>query len=65
MLDFIPDWSRLLPFLVAVGAAPLAAAWPALGFSLLGELAERYLFFRAVDAPKMPGQPDPGRGGHA
>ncbi|MCX6955034.1 MAG: hypothetical protein NTV51_22995, partial [Verrucomicrobia bacterium] len=24
---------------------------------LLGEIAERHLFFRAVDAPKMPGQP--------
>lgn len=30
-----------------------------------GELAERYLFFRAVDAPKMPGQTDPGNGGRA
>ena len=47
----------LLPVLVALGAAPAAAAWPALGFALLGELAERYLFFRAVDAPKMPGMP--------
>ncbi len=53
----------LLPLLVASGNAPMAAAWPALGLALLGELAERYLFFRAVDAPKMPGQPDPG--GHA
>ena len=55
----------LLPFMVASGHAPLRLAWPALAFALLGELAERYLFFRAVDAPKMPGQPDPGRGGHA
>lgn len=31
----------------------------ALAALLLGELAERYLFFRAVDAPKMPGQPAP------
>jgi formate dehydrogenase iron-sulfur subunit len=30
--------------------------WALLPF-LLGELAERYLFFRAVDAPKMPGMP--------
>jgi formate dehydrogenase iron-sulfur subunit len=45
----------LLPFMVASGEAPAAAAWPALGLALLGELAERYLFFRAVDAPKMPG----------
>ncbi len=55
----------LLPFMVASGSVPVVAAWPALGLALLGELAERYLFFRAVDAPKMPGQPDPGskRGG--
>jgi len=45
----------LLPFTVAAGSAPAVAAWPALGLALLGELAERYLFFRAVDAPKMPG----------
>jgi len=47
----------LLPLAIALGAAPAVAAWPALGFALLGELAERYLFFRAVDAPKMPGLP--------
>lgn len=52
----------LLPLSVALGAAVAGAAWPALAFCLGGELAERYLFFRAVDAPKMPGQPDPGRG---
>jgi formate dehydrogenase iron-sulfur subunit len=55
----------LLPFMIATGAAPVAAAWPALVLCLLGELAERYLFFRAVDAPKMPGQPDPGQGAHS
>ena len=55
----------LLPFMLASGSAPLMAAWPSLVLVMLGELAERYLFFRAVDAPKMPGQPDPGRGGHA
>lgn len=37
---FAADYARL--------AAPLGAL-------LLGEIAERYLFFRAVDAPKMPG----------
>lgn len=47
----------LLPLLFALGAVPAAAAWPALGLALLGELAERFLFFRAVDAPKMPGVP--------
>jgi formate dehydrogenase iron-sulfur subunit len=55
----------LLPFMVAAKVAPATLAWPALVLCLLGELAERYLFFRAVDAPKMPGQPDPGKGGHA
>ncbi|HEX2861884.1 MAG TPA: DmsC/YnfH family molybdoenzyme membrane anchor subunit [Lacunisphaera sp.] len=54
----------LLPLALALGAAPLAAAWPALALCLLGELAERYLFFRAVDAPKMPGQPGSGQGGN-
>jgi DMSO reductase anchor subunit len=33
------------------------AGWPALTLLLAGELTERYLFFRAVDAPKMPGMP--------
>jgi Fe-S-cluster-containing dehydrogenase component/DMSO reductase anchor subunit len=45
----------LLPLVIATGAAPAAVAWPALGLVILGELAERYLFFRAVVAPKMPG----------
>jgi DMSO reductase anchor subunit len=44
-----------LPVAIATGAAPARAAWPALGLVILGELAERYLFFRAVVAPKMPG----------
>ncbi|MBI2517811.1 MAG: dimethyl sulfoxide reductase anchor subunit [Opitutae bacterium] len=33
-----------------------------LSAALAGELAERYLFFRSVDAPKMPGQPQPATG---
>ncbi len=45
----------LLPLAIATGAIPPAGAWPALGLVILGELAERYLFFRAVVAPKMPG----------
>ena len=45
-----------LPLMIALGIAPAVAAWPALALCLGGELAERYLFFRAVDAPKMPGQ---------
>jgi DMSO reductase anchor subunit len=31
--------------------------WSAFVLLLAGEIAERYLFFRAVDAPKMPGMP--------
>jgi len=37
---------------------PLQGALVALLFA--GELAERYLFFRAVDSPKMPGMPSAG-----
>ncbi|HVS52334.1 MAG TPA: DmsC/YnfH family molybdoenzyme membrane anchor subunit, partial [Opitutaceae bacterium] len=47
----------LAPLMLALGLAPAFLAWPALALCLGGELAERYLFFRAVDAPKMPGQP--------
>jgi formate dehydrogenase iron-sulfur subunit len=41
--------------LTAVVFLITAPGWPALALLLAGELAERYLFFRAVDAPKMPG----------
>ena len=34
-----------------------APGWTALAVLLVGELLERALFFRAVDAPKMPGMP--------
>ena len=44
-----------LPLALASHSLPAFAAWIALGFALIGELAERYLFFRAVVAPKMPG----------
>lgn len=44
-----------LPLMIALGVAPATLAWPGLALCLGGELAERYLFFRAVDAPKMPG----------
>jgi formate dehydrogenase iron-sulfur subunit len=47
----------VLPLALALDLAPPAVAWPVLALTLLGELAERYLFFRAVDAPKMPGLP--------
>jgi formate dehydrogenase iron-sulfur subunit len=53
----------LLPLMIALGAASPVTAWSALALCIGGELAERYLFFRAVDAPKMPGQPDPTKGG--
>ncbi len=47
--------------LLAVRAAnhtsPVGMTLFALLFLALGELMERYLFFRAVDAPKMPGLP--------
>lgn len=43
-----------LPLLLAYRPnQPLA--WLALGLCLAGEIAERYLYFRAVVAPKMPG----------
>lgn len=51
----------LLPLALHLGAAPPAFAWPALLLCLGGEFAERSLFFRAVDAPRMPGQADPTR----
>lgn len=38
-------------------AEPTLAYYARVGLVLLGELAERYLFFRSVDAPKMPGLP--------
>lgn len=47
----------MLPLMIALQIAPAWLAWPALAITALGELAERYLFFRAVDAPKMPGVP--------
>ena len=41
----------------AVGLLVVLPGWVAVTVLLAGELAERYLFFRAVDAPKMPGVP--------
>lgn len=55
----------LIPTMVANGTMAPLTAWAGLAFCLGGELAERYLFFRAVDAPKMPGQPDPASPVHA
>jgi len=45
----------LLPFLITMNSAAAQLAWLAAALALAGELAERYLFFRAVVAPKMPG----------
>jgi formate dehydrogenase iron-sulfur subunit len=45
----------VLPLMIATGAISAAAAWGAFVLLLPAELAERYLFFRAVVAPKMPG----------
>ncbi len=43
--------------LMAVVLLATLPGWPAFVLLAGGELMERYLFFRAVDAPKMPGQP--------
>jgi DMSO reductase anchor subunit len=45
----------VLPALVLFGVVPTVFATGILPISLLGELLERYLFFRAVIPPKMPG----------
>ena len=47
----------VLPALVVTQYWPVYAAWLVLAMVLVTDLAERYLFFRAVDAPKMPGLP--------
>jgi hypothetical protein len=41
--------------MIAVAFFMLGPAGPGLAFWMIGEIAERYLYFRAVDAPKMPG----------
>ncbi len=43
--------------LVAMVLLLVAPGWLALAVLVTGELLERTLFFRAVDAPKMPGMP--------
>jgi hypothetical protein len=45
----------MLPALVLFGVLPQVIAIGILPLSLFGELLERYLFFRAVIPPKMPG----------
>jgi formate dehydrogenase iron-sulfur subunit len=57
-------WGRLLalvlgglgiPLLIVSGILPAKAGIAAFALLLTGEAAERYLFFRCVTAPKMPG----------
>jgi hypothetical protein len=56
-------FARIAFAMAAVGAALLVhmgvcsseLAWLPLALLLVGEILERSLFFRAVDAPKMPG----------
>lgn len=45
------------PALLCAGPLPPAVAWLGLTLLVAGELLERSLYFRAVDAPKMPGVP--------
>lgn len=45
------------PWMMVAQMMPPAAGVIVVLALLLGELADRYLFFRAVDAPKMPGLP--------
>jgi formate dehydrogenase iron-sulfur subunit len=47
----------IIPLILGAGFSAAWLTWPALAFVLVGELLERSLFFRAVDAPKMPGVP--------
>ena len=47
----------MLPWLLVAGAVAPVCGWAIFGGIFFCELAERYLFFRAVDAPKMPGVP--------
>jgi hypothetical protein len=50
-------WSWLAPAGNSSPLALLAVVVLALAANLAGELLERYLFFAAVVAPKMPGAP--------
>jgi Fe-S-cluster-containing dehydrogenase component/DMSO reductase anchor subunit len=47
----------LLPAMLVTGSLPAGVAWVVLVGVFPGELIDRHLFFRAVDAPKMPGMP--------
>jgi len=45
------------PWLVVAELIPPVAGWLLVLVLFFGELADRHLFFRVVDAPKMPGLP--------
>jgi Fe-S-cluster-containing dehydrogenase component/DMSO reductase anchor subunit len=47
----------LFPLMQRAGAISESMSWMILAGVLAGEFMERILFFRAVDAPKMPGMP--------
>jgi formate dehydrogenase iron-sulfur subunit len=47
----------LLPIFASTGALGSSGAWWVLAGILIADGMERHLFFRAVDAPKMPGLP--------
>ncbi len=49
--------AALIPLVVFIGLAPRALLIAGALLLLAGEILERLLFFRAVDAPKMPGVP--------
>jgi hypothetical protein len=50
-------WSLYAPGSVASAPVMFGLAWLMLALVFAGELMERYLFFAAVVAPKMPGAP--------
>ncbi len=51
------DLLGLAALILLVATPHLVTYWVTLPLLLAGEIVERYLFFRAVDAPKMPGVP--------
>lgn len=51
-----------LPAMVVAGILPTTANWWVFSAVLMADAMERHLFFRAVDAPKMPGLPGYGGG---
>jgi Fe-S-cluster-containing dehydrogenase component/DMSO reductase anchor subunit len=62
--ELVPAWGPARGLLVGIslGGLALAATWPAAGLiavaaALAGAVLERYAFFVAVDAPRMPGVP--------